>query len=163
MPSIFKRKNKKKAQVESQHKVLAREADYWEDERDESLGSKKKIVKQGKGSNVRSRDGVPIVTAQGADHFAPSTVAGKNNYAVSGFYTRQKDHNGANRPRVRPEASKSAFGGAPRYDWMDIVSSRNAYMYDDMRYGFFVQLLLMLLLTNQQKMDVYCYRKRLLP
>ena len=124
MPSIFKRKNKKKTQVESQHKVLAREADYWEDERDESLGSKKKIIKQGKGSNVRSRDGVPIVTAQGADHFAPSTVAGKNNYAVSGFYTKQKDHNGANRPRVRPAASKSAFGGAPRYDWMDIVSSK---------------------------------------
>lgn len=123
MPSIFKRKNKKKA--EEPHKVLATEAlDDWDDERDEYPIAEKKKGKRGKGSNVRSRDGVPIITADGADHFAPSTVSGKNNYAVSGFYTRQKDHNGANRPRVRPEASKSAFGGAPRYDWMDIVSSK---------------------------------------
>ncbi len=128
MPSIFKRKNKKKKEPEESHKVLATEAlNDWEDDRDESPNnSKRKAGKRGKNANVRSRDGVPIITADGADHFAPSTVDGKNNYAVSGFYTKQKDHNGANRPRVRPEASKSAFGGAPRYDWMDIVSSRNA-------------------------------------
>ena len=126
MPSIFKRKSKKKEAAAS-HKVLATEAlNDWEtpDQRDESFGvqSKKQNIKRGKDSNIRSRDGIPIITADGADHFSPSAVNGQNNYAVSGFYTKQKDHNGANRPRVRPAASKSAFGGAPRYDWMDIVS-----------------------------------------
>eukprot|EP00577_Skeletonema_sp_RCC1716_P017688 CAMPEP_0113413198 /NCGR_PEP_ID=MMETSP0013_2-20120614/23284_1 /TAXON_ID=2843 ORGANISM="Skeletonema costatum, Strain 1716" /NCGR_SAMPLE_ID=MMETSP0013_2 /ASSEMBLY_ACC=CAM_ASM_000158 /LENGTH=249 /DNA_ID=CAMNT_0000299829 /DNA_START=28 /DNA_END=777 /DNA_ORIENTATION=- /assembly_acc=CAM_ASM_000158 len=131
MPSIFKRKKKKQAKA-SAHNVLATEAsNNWEmsngslDERDESPGGKgsKKNIKRGKDCNVRSRDGVPIITSDGADHFAPSFVSGKNNYAVSGFYTKQKDHNGANRPRVRPAASKSAFGGAPRYDWMDIETT----------------------------------------
>lgn len=147
MPSIFKRKNKKKKEPEESHKVLATEAlNDWEDERDEYTASKRKEGKRGKNANVRSRDGVPIITADGADHFAPSTVDGKNNYAVSGFYTRQKDHNGANRPRVRPEAKKSAFGGAPRYDWMDIVSSK--------MHTLMTQLPLSLLLTNLQN-DVY--------
>lgn len=130
MPSIFKRKSKKKEAPS--HKVLATEAlNDWEtpDQRDESYGvqsKKQSMMKRGKDSNIRSRDGVPIITADGADHFSPSAVNGQNNYAVSGFYTKQKDHNGSNRPRVRPTASKSAFGGAPRYDWMDIVSSKNA-------------------------------------
>ncbi len=135
MPSIFKRKSKKK-QAAPSHDVLATEAlNAWEtpDQRDESYGvktSKKQNIKQGKDSNIRSRDGVPIITSEGADHFSPSAVNGQNNYAVSGFYTKQKDHTGANRPRVRPTAEKSAFRGAPRYDWMDIVSSKVAYAHD---------------------------------
>lgn len=140
MPSIFKRKSSSKKQQaassSSSGKLLATEvtADDCEstasfDERDDAFpgyqGSKnntQKNAKRGKDCNVRSRDGIPIITSEGADHFAPSNVSAKNNYAVSGFYTRQKDHNGSNRPRVRPSAKKSAFGGAPRYDWMDIVS-----------------------------------------
>ena len=124
---LFKRKNKNKnKQTSSSGEMIANEASYdWEsyDDRDESAGKgSKKTIKTGKDCNVRSRDGVPIVTSLGADHFSPSAVNGQNNYAVSGFYTKQKDHNGANRPKVRPKASTSAFGGAPRYDWMDIVS-----------------------------------------
>lgn len=76
-------------------------------------------MKRGKDCNVLSRDGVPIITAEGADHFSPSAVNGKT--AVSGIYSK-RDHVGSNRPRVRPSAKSSAFGGAPRYDWMDIVS-----------------------------------------
>ena len=76
-------------------------------------------IKRGKGCNIRSRDGVPIITAEGSEYFSPSAVSGKN--AVSCFYTKN-DHKGSNRPRVRPSAKSSAFGGAPRYDWMDIVS-----------------------------------------
>jgi hypothetical protein len=140
MPSIFKRKStsKKQQAASSSGKLLATEvlasndcestASF--DERDDALfpggyqGSKntQQNVKRGKDCNVRSRDGVPIITSEGADHFAPSAVSAKNNYAVSGFYTKQKDHHGPNRPRIRPSAKSSAFGGAPRYDWMDIVS-----------------------------------------
>ena len=76
-------------------------------------------MKRGKDCNVLSRDGVPIITAEGADHFSPSAVNGTT--AVSGIYSK-RDHVGSNRPRVRPSAKNSAFGGAPRYDWMDIVS-----------------------------------------
>lgn len=124
---LFKRKNKNKQTSSSSGEMVANEASYdWEsyDDRDEYAGNgPKQTIKTGKECNVRSRDGVPIVTSEGADHFSPSAVNGQNNYAVSGFYTKQKDHNGANRPKVRPKASTSAFAGAPRYDWMDIVSS----------------------------------------
>jgi hypothetical protein len=76
-------------------------------------------MKRGKDCNVLSRDGVPIITSEGADHFSPSAVNGTT--AVGGIYSK-RDHVGSNRPRVRPSAKNSAFGGAPRYDWMDIVS-----------------------------------------
>lgn len=76
-------------------------------------------MKRGKDCNVLSRDGIPIITSEGADHFSPSAVNGTT--AVSGIYSK-RDHVGSNRPRVRPSAKSSAFGGAPRYDWMDIVS-----------------------------------------
>jgi len=129
MRSIFKRKSGSNHAASG--KVLAKESSDEPttsfDERDDVAkmvfpnDSQSQIVKQGKGCNVRSRDGVPIITSEGADHFVPSAVSGKNNYAVSGFYTK-KDHNGLNRPRVRPSAKNAAFSGAPRYDWMDIVS-----------------------------------------
>ena len=157
MPSIFKRKSKKKQSPS--HEVLATEAlNAWEtpDQRDESYGvktSKKQNIKQGKDSNIRSRDGVPIITSEGADHFSPSAVNGQNNYAVSGFYTKQKDHTGANRPRVRPTAEKSAFRGAPRYDWMDIVSSKVANAHDVFLY----------ILTEMTSIIFFACRKQPLP
>jgi hypothetical protein len=139
MRSLFKRKGSKKQAASG--KALATEVpdDYESstaesDERDDDAlpiyqgsgqykeSKNTKGFKHGKESNIRSRDGVPIITSEGADHFSPSAVSGKNNYAVSGFFTKQKDHTGSNRPRVRPAAKAAAFGGAPRYDWMDIVS-----------------------------------------
>jgi hypothetical protein len=71
----------------------------------------------------KSRDGVPIITSEDADVFTPSAVSSKTNYATGGFYSKSKQtFLGRERPKVRPSAKKSAFGGAPRYDWMDIVS-----------------------------------------
>ena len=78
---------------------------------------------QGKNCNTKSRDGVPIITSDGADYFSPSAVSTKKNYAVDGFYSKSKQmFGGKERPKTRPSARSSAFGGAPRYDWMDIVS-----------------------------------------
>lgn len=78
---------------------------------------------QGKNCDVRSGEGVPIITSAGADHFSPSAVSAKSNFATNGFYSKSKQSfKGRERPRVRPSAKSSAFGGAPRYDWMDIVS-----------------------------------------
>ena len=78
---------------------------------------------QGKNCNTKSRDGVPIITSDGADYFSPSAVSTKKNYAVDGFYSKSKQmFGGKERPKTRPSARTSAFGGAPRYDWMDIVS-----------------------------------------
>ncbi len=72
----------------------------------------------------KSRDGVPVITSRDADVFNPSAVNSKTNYATGGFYSKSKtSYVGKERPRVRPSARTSAFGGAPRYDWMDIVSS----------------------------------------
>lgn len=140
MRSLFKRKGSKKQAASG--KALATEVpdDYESstaesDERDDDAlpvyqgsgqykeSKNTKGFKHGKESNIRSRDGVPIITSEGADHFSPSAVSGKNNYAVSGFFTKQKDHTGSNRPRVRPAAKAAAFGGAPRYDWMDIETT----------------------------------------
>ena len=71
----------------------------------------------------KSRDGVPIITSEDADVFTPSAVSSRTNYATGGFYSKSKQtFLGRERPRVRPSAKTSAFGGAPRYDWMDIVS-----------------------------------------
>jgi hypothetical protein len=71
----------------------------------------------------RSLDGVPIITSQDADAFSPSAVSSRTNYATGGFYSKSKtSYVGKARPTVRPSAKTSAFGGAPRYDWMDIVS-----------------------------------------
>lgn len=82
----------------------------------------KNVSKQGKKCDTRSRDGVPIITSSGADFFAASAVSSKNNYATEGFYSKSKlEFGGKERPKVRPSARTSAFGGAPRYDWMDIV------------------------------------------
>ena len=78
---------------------------------------------QGKNCPTKSRDGVPIITSTGADHFSPSAVSSNKNYAVDGFYSKTKQSFlGKSRPKTRPSAKTSAFGGAPRYDWMDIVS-----------------------------------------
>ena len=78
---------------------------------------------QGKYCETKSRDGVPIITSTGADHFSPSAVSSNKNYAVDGFYSKTKQSFlGKSRPKTRPSAKTSAFGGAPRYDWMDIVS-----------------------------------------
>ena len=78
---------------------------------------------QGKHCETKSRDGVPIITSTGADHFSPSAVSSNKNYAVDGFYSKTKQSFlGKSRPKTRPSAKTSAFGGAPRYDWMDIVS-----------------------------------------
>merc|ERR1719199_1140093 len=79
---------------------------------------------QGKNCNTKSRDGVPIITSDGADYFSPSAVSTKKNYAVDGFYSKSKQmFGGKERPKTRPSARTSAFGGAPRYDWMDIETT----------------------------------------
>ena len=84
----------------------------------------KNISKQGKNCETKSRDGVPIITSAGADYFTASAVSSKSNYATEGFYSKSKlEFKGEERPKVRPSARTSAFGGAPRYDWMDIVSA----------------------------------------
>ena len=76
----------------------------------------------------RSLDGVPIITSQDADVFNPSAVSSRTNYATGGFYSKSKtSYVGKERPTVRPSAKTSAFGGAPRYDWMDIVSFSNHF------------------------------------
>jgi hypothetical protein len=69
----------------------------------------------GKTCSVKSRDGVPIITSSGADDFSPSLVQG--NTTVQGGKTKEK------RTKTRPSAKSSAFGGAPRYDWMDIETA----------------------------------------
>lgn len=85
---------------------------------------------QGKHCQTKSRDGVPIITSDGADYFSPSAVSTKKNYATDGFYSKSKlSHKGKERPKSRPSARDSAFGGAPRYDWMDIVSLLYSYIY----------------------------------
>lgn len=79
--------------------------------------------KQAQQAKNKSRDGVPIITSEDAGIFVPSDVSSKTNYATGGFYSKSKQtFLGKERPRVRPSAQSSAFGGAPRYDWMDIVS-----------------------------------------
>ena len=79
--------------------------------------------KQAQQAKNKSRDGVPIITSEDAGIFVPSDVSSKTNYATGGFYSKSKQtFLGKERPRVRPSAKSSAFGGAPRYDWMDIVS-----------------------------------------
>ena len=79
--------------------------------------------KQAQRAKNKSRDGVPIITSEDAGIFVPSDVSSKTNYATGGFYSKSKQtFLGKERPRVRPSARSSAFGGAPRYDWMDIVS-----------------------------------------
>lgn len=80
--------------------------------------------KRGKNCQTKSREGVPIITSSGADHFSPSAVSSKTNYATDGFYSKSKKaFGGKERPKVRPSAKNSAFGGAPRYDWMDIETT----------------------------------------
>jgi len=69
----------------------------------------------GKNCSVKSRDGVPIITSSGADDFSPSLVQGDT--AASGKRKKEK------RSKTRPSAKSSAFGGAPRYDWMDIETA----------------------------------------
>ena len=91
---------------------------------DSAEKKKKKKKKQGKDCNTKSRDGVPIITSSGADHFSPSAVSSKSNFGVTGFYSKsKKTFGGKERPKVRPSAKNSAFGGAPRYDWMDIETT----------------------------------------
>ncbi|KAL7533093.1 hypothetical protein ACHAWF_004339 [Thalassiosira exigua] len=83
--------------------------------------------RKGKGCQTKSREGVPIVTSGGADHFSPSAVSSEGNFATEGFYSKsKKTFGGKERPKVRPSARCSAFGGAPRYDWMDIHCCRCA-------------------------------------
>lgn len=97
--------------------------DDREDESPRSLPSQFR-TKRGETCQTRSREGVPIVTSFGSDHFSPSAVGGGANYATDGFYSRsKKTFGGKERPRVRPSAKSSAFGGAPRYDWMDIETT----------------------------------------
>jgi len=79
---------------------------------------------QGRDCDTKSRDGVPIITSAGADHFSPSAVRSGGNYATEGFYSKSKQvFGGKARPKTRPSAKTSAFGGAPRYDWMDIETT----------------------------------------
>mmetsp|Transcript_23518 Transcript_23518/g.50324 ORF Transcript_23518/g.50324 Transcript_23518/m.50324 type:complete len:375 (+) Transcript_23518:232-1356(+) len=80
--------------------------------------------RQGRDCQTRSREGVPIITASGSDYFSPSAVSSNANYATDGFYSKSKrTYGGKERPKVRPSAKNSAFGGAPRYDWMDIETT----------------------------------------
>mmetsp|Transcript_9162 Transcript_9162/g.20694 ORF Transcript_9162/g.20694 Transcript_9162/m.20694 type:complete len:392 (-) Transcript_9162:143-1318(-) len=80
--------------------------------------------RQGRNCNTKSREGVPIITSSGADHFSPSAVRSGGNYATEGFYSKSKQmFGGKSRPKTRPSARSSAFGGAPRYDWMDIETT----------------------------------------
>lgn len=73
---------------------------------------------------TKSREGVPIITAGGSDYFSPSAVRSSGNYATEGFYSKSKQvFGGKSRPKERPSARSSAFGGAPRYDWMDIETT----------------------------------------
>ena len=93
-----------------------------------ATGQKKKSpwlsLKRGENSRVRSSTGVPIVTSTGADDFSPSAVNSRTNSSVNGFVGKSAlGFSAKNRPRVRPSAKASAFRGAPRYDWMDIVSA----------------------------------------
>lgn len=69
----------------------------------------------GKNCSIKSRDGVPIITSSGADDFSPSLVQG--NTMAQGAQKKEK------RTKTRPSAKSSAFGGAPRYDWMDIETA----------------------------------------
>lgn len=69
----------------------------------------------GRNCAIKSRDGVPIITSSGADDFSPSLVQG--NTVAQGHNKKEK------RTKVRPSAKSSAFGGAPRYDWMDIETA----------------------------------------
>lgn len=69
----------------------------------------------GKNCSIKSRDGVPIITSSGADDFSPSLVQG--NTIAQGNEKKEK------RTKTRPSAKTSAFGGAPRYDWMDIETA----------------------------------------
>jgi hypothetical protein len=70
----------------------------------------------GKNCSIKSRDGVPIITSSGADDFSPSLVQG-NTVAQRTKSKKEK------RSKTRPTAQASAFGGAPRYDWMDIETA----------------------------------------
>lgn len=80
--------------------------------------------KRGKNCQTKSREGIPIITSSGSDHFSPSAVSSTNNYATDGFYSKSKKvFGGKERPKTRPSAKSSAFGGAPRYDWMDIETT----------------------------------------
>ena len=72
----------------------------------------------GKNCSIKSRDGVPIITSSGADDFSPSLVQG-NTVAQQGRGPSKKEK----RTKTRPSAKSSAFGGAPRYDWMDIETA----------------------------------------
>ena len=80
-------------------------------------------LKRGENARVRSSNGVPIVTSTGADDFSPSAVNSRTNSSINGFIGNSATFSAKDRPRVRPSAKASAFGGAPRYDWMDIVSA----------------------------------------
>mmetsp|Transcript_20866 Transcript_20866/g.49032 ORF Transcript_20866/g.49032 Transcript_20866/m.49032 type:complete len:303 (+) Transcript_20866:131-1039(+) len=92
-----------------------------------STGQKKKSpwlsLKRGENSRVRSSSGVPIVTSTGADDFSPSAANSRTNSSINGFVGNSATFSAKNRPRVRPSAKASAFGGAPRYDWMDIETT----------------------------------------
>lgn len=97
---------------------------------DEEVSRKKGLakslfgIKRGQSSNIKSKNGVPIVTSRGADDFSPSAVSSWNNSSVNGFLSsRSKGFSAKDRPKVRPSAKASAFGGAPRYDWMDIETT----------------------------------------
>ncbi len=97
----------------------------------------------GKTSNIKTTTGVPIITSfEGADHFSPSLVQGKN--AMEDGYKR-KD---VPRPKVRPEAKASAFCGPVRYDWMDIVSCITSSEFSHFSAYFLVCLVSHLLLSH---------------
>lgn len=80
-------------------------------------------LKRGENARVRSSNGVPIVTSTGADDFSPSAVNSRTNSSINGFIGNSATFSAKDRPRVRPSAKASAFGGAPRYDWMDIETT----------------------------------------
>mmetsp|Transcript_8595 Transcript_8595/g.18335 ORF Transcript_8595/g.18335 Transcript_8595/m.18335 type:complete len:313 (-) Transcript_8595:177-1115(-) len=71
----------------------------------------------GRTSTVKTRTGVSLITAEGADHFSPSLVKDKNSIQ-DGHYKKEEP-----RPKVRPAAKSSAFSGPVRYDWMDVETT----------------------------------------
>jgi len=105
-------------------------ASQFENHSNEEMAKKKSMVKnlfgikRGQSSQIKSKNGVPIVTSRGADDFSPSAVSSWNNSSINGFLSsRSKGFCAVDRPKVRPSAKASAFGGAPRYDWMDIETT----------------------------------------
>jgi hypothetical protein len=81
-------------------------------------------------NSATTRDGVPVVTGSNPDGFLPSdvrqtvpggpTITGSKSKKQSKMSSRRKPQKVV--LTEPPSARESAFGGPPRYDWIDIVS-----------------------------------------